>query len=49
MHTYQYVQHDWPPFLWAMVLLTMAVLVVLGMSLFLAGANRSKHSRHTGV
>lgn len=48
MHTYQYVQHDWPPFLWAVVLLTAATMFVVGMSLFLLGANRSKRARHSG-
>lgn len=49
MHTYQYVQHDWPPFLWAVVLLTAATLFVVGMGLFLVGANRSKRARHSGA
>ena len=48
MLTQQYVQHDWPPFLWAAVLLTMATLVVVGMGLFLVLANRPKRHRHSG-
>lgn len=49
MRTYQYVQHDWPPLVWAVVLLTLATLVVAAMGLFLLAANRDKRARHTGT
>ena len=45
----QYVQHDWPPALYAALLLALAILVVVGMGLFLLAANRPKHLRHSGV
>ncbi len=48
MLTQQYVQHDWPPALFALMLLTMATLVVVGMGLFLVLANRPKRHRHSG-
>ena len=48
MPTHQYVQHDWPPGVWAVILLTMATVVVVGMGLFLLAANRPKHSHGPG-
>lgn len=42
MLTQQYVQHDWSPTFFALLLLAMAVLVVVGMGLFLIGANREQ-------
>jgi hypothetical protein len=44
MPAHQYVQHDWSPAMWAMILLIMATLVVVGMGLFLLAANRPKQS-----
>lgn len=49
MLTQQYVQHDWSPAIFAAMLATMAVLVVVGMGVFLIAANRPKHLRHSGV
>jgi hypothetical protein len=40
MRTDQYIQHDWPPAVFALMLLAMAVFVVIGMGVFLIGANR---------
>jgi hypothetical protein len=51
MSAYQYVQHDWPPGLFALMLLGMATFVVVGMCVFLIGANRELKgftARHTG-
>ena len=45
----QYVQHDWPPFVWAVILLSMAALVVAGMGMFLLAANRAKRDRNTAA
>lgn len=42
MLTHQYAQHDWSPTYFALVLLAMAVLVVVGMGIFLIGANREQ-------
>lgn len=42
MLSQQYVQHDWSPTLFALVFLTLAVLFVVGMGLFLLGANREQ-------
>lgn len=42
MSTHQYVQHDWSPTSFALVLLAAAVLVVVGMGIFLIGANREQ-------
>lgn len=42
MPTDQYVQHDWPPAVFALMLLAMAVFVVVGMGVFLIGANREQ-------
>lgn len=49
MLTQQYVQHDWSPGLFAAMLATLAVLVVVGMSVFLLAANRPKRMRHSEV
>ena len=49
MLTHQYVQHDWSPMVFAAMLATMAVLVVVGMGMFLVVANRPKRLRHSGV
>ena len=52
MLTEQYTQHDWSPMLFASLLLAMAFFVVVGMGLFLLGANReqrgttARHARH---
>jgi hypothetical protein len=49
MPTDQYIQHDWPPAVFALMLLAMAVFVV-GMGVFLIGANREQRgftARHT--
>jgi len=51
MSTYQYVQHDWPPAVFALMLLAMAAFVVIGMAVFLVGANREQRgftARHAG-
>ncbi|MBL0746385.1 hypothetical protein [Nocardioides baculatus] len=48
MPAHQYVQHDWPPALWALLLLVLATVVVIGMGLFLWGAARPKHSQFSG-
>lgn len=51
MLTDQYVQHDWPPAVFALMLLAMAVFVVVGMLAFLVGANRELKgftARHAG-
>jgi hypothetical protein len=56
MLTQQYAQHDWSPTLAALVFLTMAILLVVGMglSLFL-GATReqlgttARHAKHGPV
>jgi hypothetical protein len=51
MSTYQYVQHDWPPAVFALMLLALAVLFVVGMGVFLIGANRELRgwtARHAG-
>ena len=48
MPTHQYVQHDWPPALWAVLLLILAILVVVGMGLFLWGAARPKQAHFSG-
>ena len=46
---HQYIQHDWPPFLWAVLLLSLAALVVAGMGTFLLAANRAKRARNTAA
>jgi hypothetical protein len=44
MLTHQYAQHDWSPTLAALVFLTMAILLVVGMGLsLLLGATREQH------
>lgn len=51
MRTDQYIQHDWPPAVFALMLLAMAVFVVIGMGVFLVGANRELRgftARHAG-
>lgn len=51
MLTEQYAQHDWSPMLFASLLLAMALFVVVGMGLFLLGANREQRgttARHAG-
>jgi len=51
MPTHQYVQHDWPPAVFALMLLAMATIVVVGMCVFLIGANREQRgwtARHAG-
>ena len=48
MPAQQYVQHDWPPEVWAVILLVMATLVVVGMGMFLVAANRPKHHHGPG-
>ena len=51
MLTQQYVQHDWPPAVFALMLLALAALVVVGMLMFLVGANRELKgftARHAG-
>lgn len=45
---HQYVQHEWSPALWALILAILAVLVVVGMSLFLLGAARPKRYHFSG-
>jgi hypothetical protein len=50
MPTDQYIQHDWPPAVFALMLLAMAVFVVVGMGVFLLGASREQRgwtARHT--
>ena len=37
-----YTQHDWSPTLFALVFLTLAILFVVGMGVFLLGANREQ-------
>ena len=49
MPAHQYVQHDWPPALWALLLLVLATLVVVGMGLFLWGAARPKRAQFSGA
>jgi hypothetical protein len=52
MLTHQYAQHDWSPTLAALVFLTMAILLVVGMGLsLLLGATREQRgttARHAG-
>jgi hypothetical protein len=51
MRTDQYIQHDWPPAVFALMLLAMAVFVVVGMAVFLMGATREQRgftARHAG-
>ena len=46
----QYTQHDWSPTMAALLFLALAVLFVIGMGLFLLGANREQRgftARHT--
>jgi len=38
----QYIQHDWSPATYAVLLLVLATLVVVGMLLFLANAHRQQ-------
>ena len=45
MPAHQYVQHDWPPALWAVLLLVLSIMVVVGMCLFLLGAARPKRAQ----
>ena len=40
---HQYIQHDWSPAMWAMMLMVLATVVTVGMSLFLVAAQRPKH------
>ena len=56
MLTHQYAQHDWSPTLAALVFLTTAVLLVVGMGLsLLLGATReqrgttARHAKHGRV
>ena len=42
MHTHQYAQHDWSPATAALFFLALAVLFLIGMGLFLLGANREQ-------
>jgi hypothetical protein len=49
MLTQQYVQHDWSPSIFAAMLAALAVLVVVGMGIFLLAANRPKRLRHSDV
>ena len=37
-----YTQHDWSPTLFALVFLTLAIHFVVGMGVFLLGANREQ-------
>ena len=46
MPTHQYMQHDWPPALYALMLLAMAITVVVGMCLFLLFATRPQQPHH---
>ncbi|UFN43239.1 hypothetical protein [Nocardioides okcheonensis] len=48
MMTHQYVQHDWSPLVYAEGLAVMALLVVLGMCVFLLGATRAKRTHPAG-
>ncbi|HYJ26845.1 MAG TPA: hypothetical protein VEW73_03965 [Nocardioides sp.] len=52
MLTQQYAQHDWSPTLAALVFLTIAILLVVGMGLsLLLGATREQRgttARHAG-
>ena len=41
MHIHQYVQHDWSPTLWALMLMGLAITVFTVMALFLLIATRS--------
>ena len=45
---HQYVQHEWSPALWAVLLLILAIVVVVGMSLFLLGAARPMRNHFSG-
>ena len=50
MYVHQYVQHGWSPWIYALMLLAMAVFVVVGMALSMFGANRDQRgftARHT--
>lgn len=47
--THQYVQHDWAPLVYAEGLAVTAVLVVLGMCVFLLGATRAKRAHAAGT
>ncbi len=42
MSTHQYAQHDWSPTIVALVFLTMAILLVVGMGLSLLAATREQ-------
>jgi hypothetical protein len=51
MTTYQYVQNDWSPTIYALVLLITATLFVVGMLLSMRGATREQRgftARHAG-
>ena len=39
---HQYIQHDWSPAMWAMMLTVLATVVIVGMGLFLVAAQRVK-------
>ena len=47
MTVHQYVQHDWPPEVWTVMLLVLATLVVAGLCLFLFAATRPKDVHHS--
>lgn len=51
MTTYQYIQNDWEPVLYALTLLVAATLFVVGMLLSMRGATREQRgftARHAG-
>ena len=41
----QYVQHDWSPAIWAILLTVLATAVTVGMALFIWGATRPKRTQ----
>lgn len=48
MPAHQYVQHEWSPALWAVLLSILAIMFVVGMGLFLWGAARPKQAHFSG-
>lgn len=49
MTVHQYVQHEWSPALWAVLLSILAIMFVVGMGLFLWGAARPKQAHFSGA
>ena len=43
---HQYTQHEWSPTVWAVLLLAMVTLVIIGMCVFLLFATRQQQPHH---